>query len=159
MKDFIFNKVIIFILSLSILTILSCKGEVASKAEAKINQKSSETVSVGKDRIITVYYFHTTYRCYSCTKIEELTKQALTNNFKNLLKSGKMIFKTANIEENQNKHFIHDYKFFTKSVVLVDLIKGKQKKRKRLDKTWSYLRDSTLFEKYIKDETIAFTKR
>ena len=70
-----------------------------------------------------------------------------------------MIFKAVNIEENQNKHFIQDYQLFTKSVVLVDLIKGKQRNWKRLDQTWSYLRNPAVFEKYIKDEIVAFIKK
>lgn len=159
MKHFNPNRIFIFILSFFIVTILSCKEEVTSTAEAKKMQKSSETVSIAEDRMITVYYFHTVYRCYSCTRIEEQTKQALTNNFMKLLKSGRMIFKAVNIEENQNKHFIQDYQLFTKSVVLVDLIKGKQRNWKRLDQTWSYLRNPAVFEKYIKDEIVAFIKK
>lgn len=147
------------IILLSSLAIISCKGEVSTPAEAEKLQNHPVSFTIANDRRISVYYFHTSYRCYSCTKIEELTKQALNNNFNQQIKSGRIIFKTVNVEENQNKHYVQDYQLFTKSVVLVDSIKGKQKNWKRLDQTWSYLPNPDLFEKYIKDEVIAFAKK
>ncbi len=103
-----------------------------------------------------VFYFHTTFRCYSCTKIEKLTKVALQGQFEKQIKLKKIIFKIINVEQTENKHYIKDYQLFTKTIVLVDMINGKQVKWKRLDKTWNYLGDQDKFYQYIKDEMTAF---
>ncbi len=155
MKRFSSLRSGVYVLLLLSSAILSCKGEASNASESEKFQKKS-VFSVASDRTITVYYFHTSYRCYSCKKIEELTKQALVHNFIKQLKSGRIVFKAVNVENTENKHFVQDYQLFTKSVVLVDSIKGKNKNWKRLDQTWSYLGNPGIFEKYIEDEVTAF---
>ncbi len=139
---------------------VSCKQGPNGTIEAKFSKENSSGTlkQIQEGRVIKVYYFHTTFRCSSCTKIEELTRKALTNNFTEQLKSGRIVFKAVNVEEEQNKHFIQDYQLFTKSVVLVNYIKGKQRSWQRLDKTWVYLQNPDVFEKYIKDELMTFIK-
>jgi hypothetical protein len=154
-STFISISIIIGILFLS-----SCK-EISSDPvqDKKIkNFSSSKDISIRKDHTIIVYYFHTTYRCYSCTKISELTKKVLNNQFKKQIESGKIIFKTVNIEKDKNKHYVNKYQLFTKTVVLVDMIKKKQIKYLKLDKTWNYLRDENKFYSYIKDKLTTFIK-
>jgi len=159
-KSFKLKKSFLVVALICILLLISCNRETSKTVEAKssVNVLQANNSSIKKDRLIIVYYFHTTYRCYSCTRIEALTKESLSNSFKNLLDSGKIVFKRVNIEKTENKHFVQDYKLFTKSVVVVDRVKGKRVNWKRLDKTWNYLRDPDVFHKYITDEVNSMIK-
>ena len=104
------------------------------------------------DRIVRVYYFHTTFRCPTCHRIEEYTKSAMLSSFGPELKKGTIIWKVLNVEEPQNRHFVDDFKLFTKSVVIIDEQKGKQVRWKVLEKTWELVHDQSAFADYIRSE-------
>ena len=107
---------------------------------------------------VTAYYFHGTFRCSSCHRIEQYTKGALDEYFGADLRSGKLIYKVINLEEEGNEHFARDYELYTKSVVLSLVENGKEIKYKNLDKVWQYLGDKRKFYDYIDAETRSFLK-
>jgi hypothetical protein len=107
---------------------------------------------------VTAYYFHGTFRCPTCHKLEEYAKEAIDNNFKNDLASGKLSFKIVNVENKENEHFAKDYQLYTKSVVLSLIKDGKEVRSKNLDKIWEYVRNKDQYENYVRDEVAAFLK-
>jgi hypothetical protein len=107
---------------------------------------------VPENRIV-VYYFHTTYRCESCRKIEAYTREAVESFFAADLEQGRVVWKLVNTDEKPNKHFIKDYQLYTKSVVLSEVIGGKQQRWKNLPKVWELLGDKPGFLLYIQEET------
>lgn len=107
---------------------------------------------------VIVYYFHNNFRCPSCHKIENYTKDTINSNFAEQLKAGTLEFKVINFDEKPNKHFVEDYQLYTKSVVLSKVKDGKQVEWKNLDKIWTLLGDKTKFVQYIKTETSNFLK-
>lgn len=113
------------------------------------NQKAEKVIS---SKMI-VYYFYTTHRCYSCRMIEQYTKDAIEQFFKEQLKSGLLEFKPLNIEKKENEHFIKDYNLYTKSVIISLIKDGKEASYKNLEKIWEYLKDENKFFNYIKVET------
>jgi len=108
------------------------------------------------DTKVIVYYFLTSYRCSSCYKIEQYTKEAIERYFKEELKSGKVVFKPTNIERKENQHFVKDYQLYSKAVVLSMINDGKEVKYRNLTKIWEYLGDKDKFCDYIKSETREF---
>ena len=105
------------------------------------------------DTKVIVYYFLTNFRCSSCYKIEQYTKEAIERYFSEELKSGALVFKPTNIERKENQHFIEDYQLYSKSVVLSMHNAGKEAKHKNLTKIWQYLGDKDKFYNYIRNET------
>lgn len=97
----------------------------------------------------TVYYFHGTMRCPTCHKIELYTNEAMIENFKN---NKNIVFKSVNIDDVQNQHFITDYNLYTKSVVVVD----EKNNWKNLDKIWTLTGNEYEFKNYISDEINSF---
>jgi hypothetical protein len=140
-------KRIIIIICVFLLGFLSM---VLAKDESE--KKKSE------DKKIIVYYFYTNFRCASCHKIENYTKEAIEKYFKDELKSGKLVFKAINVEEKENEHFVKDYKLYTKSVVLSLVKNNKEVKYNNLAKVWNYLKDKKKFYGYIKKETDKYLK-
>jgi len=113
------------------------------------NVKTADTLQ--PDRL-DIYYFHATARCNSCLKIEKYTRSTVETDFKNELKNGKIVFKLVNIEDEENQHFITDFKLYTKSVIVQQIKNGKPVKWVNLDKIWDLLDNETQFSLYIQNE-------
>ena len=107
---------------------------------------------------VTAYYFHGTFRCPTCHKLEEYAKEAIETNFQSELASGKLSFKIVNVENKGNEHFAKDYQLYTKSVVLSLTRDGKEIRYKNLDKVWEYVRNKNRYESYVRGEVAAFLK-
>jgi len=131
-------------------TLLFCVGAASQPQPSK-----PEKVTQAVDKVI-VYYFHTNYRCYSCTTIERYTRECIETNFAKEIKSGHLEFKSVDIELPANKHYIEEYKLFTKSVIVSDMVQGKEQRWKNLQKVWEHLRNETKFKEYVKTETAAY---
>lgn len=127
------KKVVVFLISL--LTCIALFGNVA----AAVPQIT-----------LTVYYFHTTFRCHSCTLLEQYTRDAVLKNFPAEVKSGRIQFLVLNIEKEPNLHYVQDYQLSFKSVIVsVKDGAGREKRWENLSKVWVYLRDREALEKYI----------
>lgn len=105
---------------------------------------------------VIAYYFHGIYRCATCRKIEDLTRQAIKEGFPEDLKQGRLEYRVVNVEQSGNEHFIKDYQLFTKSVIIVDMQGGKQMRWKNLNKVWEYVLNREAFLKYIQGEVKAY---
>ena len=103
-----------------------------------------------------VYYFMTAQRCPSCMKIESFTREVVHDRYSEKLANDAMMWKMVHVDEPQNRHFIQDYRLYTKSVVIVRYRDGKQVAWKNLEKVWSLLGDKAAFQEYITHEVDAF---
>lgn len=127
---------------------VSGKSERGSSAETKKDTLPPDGV--------TVYYFHTTFRCHSCLLIEQRTKRAVEENFAADLKNGTVRLREINYEEPRNQHYMDRYKLYTKQVILSAVKGGKEVAWKNLDGVWQLLRDEMRFSLYITDEIKKF---
>jgi hypothetical protein len=126
-----------------------------AKEETVTEAPTIVTPSVYPHRVIA-YYFHTTYRCASCRAIEAYSREAIENAFADQLKDGRLVWKVVNIEVKGNEHFTKDYNLYTKSLVLVNEVRGKPAQWKNLEKVWQLLRDKNAFLRYVQDETRSY---
>ncbi len=132
----------------------SSHAMVASDAAAKL--PAEERGAFNEASQLVVYYFHTSYRCHSCTMIENLTQIAIKTGFADALSDGRLVYRSVNIETPDNAHFVQDYKLYTKSVVLSRRKDGQEEQWKNLEKVWTLLRDKSKFTDYITSEIKAF---
>ncbi len=102
---------------------------------------------------IVVYYFHTTFRCPTCYKIEQYSQEAVEKYFDKEIKMGVVSFQAVNVEQEKNQHYIKDYQLFSKAVVISMIKEGKEVKFNNLTKIWEYVGDKEKFYQYIKTET------
>ena len=107
---------------------------------------------------VVAYYFHGNFRCANCLKIEQYSKEAIEQNFKDELNSGKLVFKVINIETKGNEHFIQDYQLYTKSLVISLVKDGKEVKFDNLTKVWEFLWNRQKFYDYVKEEITKYLK-
>lgn len=84
-------------LALILLVVASMFSGVACTAQ----DKKAETVKKGDK--VEVYYFHFTRRCMTCNAVEDESKKALEALYPKQMKSGKVIFKSVNLDEDSSK--------------------------------------------------------
>jgi len=138
-----------------------CAGITAKDGPAKITAVEKQDASLHKDageRSIVVYYFHTTNRCYSCTQLEKQTYLAIAEGFEQELSDGRVKFASLNVDQEENRHFVKDYKLYTKSVIVSDAAQGKEVRWKNLQKVWELLRDDVAFTDYVQEEVRQYLK-
>jgi len=107
---------------------------------------------------VMAYYFHGSFRCYTCNMMEKYSQEAIEANFKDALASGKLEFKAVNVEDRGNEHFVDDYKLYTKALILSLVKDGKEVKSKNLDKIWQLARNKQKFMEYVTGEVNALMK-
>ncbi len=130
---------------LLILTLLIAIPTTNAESFAAVNQSK-----------FIAYYFHTTQRCVTCRKIEALSREAVQASFANELKDGTLEFKTINVEEIQNRHFIKDFKLYTKSLVIAKVSGDKTGQFRNLPKVWELVYSPKDFTRYVKTEISSF---
>ena len=101
---------------------------------------------------IVVTYFHTTMRCPTCHKIEELSAQAVKFHFEKELLTGKVVWRVINVDEPENDHYNKDYQLYTKSLIVSEVKDGKEVRWKNLEKIWVLVREEEEFDKYVDAE-------
>ena len=108
--------------------------------------------------VVYAYYFHGNFRCPTCHKLEQYSKEAIETKFKNEIASGRLVFKTINVEEKGSEHFTGDYQLYTKSLVISLVKDGKEVKSKNLAKIWDYVGDKQKFYDYVAEEVASLLK-
>ena len=139
-----------------ILTVILILFVLASVALMIYRESKSETISSSsevqnstipaKEGALTVYYFHGVQRCATCQKIEKLTTKAIKNKYSEALADGSLVFKSVNIDEPANEHFIKDFQLSIRSVVM-----QKDGKYEKFDDVWSLVGEPDKFATYIQN--------
>ena len=107
---------------------------------------------------IIAYYFHGNARCATCHKMEQYTKEAIEESFKDELANESLVFRAVNIEVKENEHFVKDYQLYTKTLIISYLEDGKEIQYKNLTKIWEYAMDKQRFLNYVTTEIKNYLK-
>ena len=79
---------------------------------------------VAQTNPVEVYYFHMTRRCMTCQTVEKVAGEAVTEQFKDAVDKGQIVFKSVNIEDKANKALLKKLKVSGQSLLIV---KGNEK--------------------------------
>jgi hypothetical protein len=105
---------------------------------------------------VWVTYYHTSYRCATCKKLESYSRQAIEEGFPVELEEKRIVFRTLNLDKPENSHYVEDYKLVTKSLIVSLNRKGKEVKWKNLADIWKLVGDQEKFGEYVRRETMSF---
>lgn len=86
----------LIVLSFALIMML---GGISCNAQ-KAKEQPTKAVTTGK---VEVIYFHFTRRCMTCNAVETESKKALEAMYSNLIKAGKLTFKSINLDEASSK--------------------------------------------------------
>ena len=139
---------------------VAVRDEVRQRRTVPAQAASAKAVPAGQTTAtrpkLVVYYFHTTARCVSCLKIENLTQFTLESDFASELTEGVIEWRPVNLDTPGNGHFAKEYGLYTKSVVLSEVRDGRETRWRNLEKVWHLLPDPEGFRRYVEEEVRTF---
>lgn len=127
-------------------------GIIVIPAFAEKIPAGTETQAAKPPHFYTVTYFHGSFRCSTCQRLETFSAQAINTGFTNELKDGTMVWRTINVDEPENRHYNTDYQLYTKSLIISEIRDGKEVRWKNLEKVWNFVRNETEFNRYVTTE-------
>jgi hypothetical protein len=142
---------------LKCLLILGLAATVAYATPGALAQQPAAP-KPGAHKVIA-YYFHTNTRCSTCMKIEAYSKEAIEQGFANELKNGTLEMRIVNYENPENRHFMQDYKLVSKSLVLVNMVNGKQTEWTNLKMVWQLTGRKDAFLNYVRKEVRGYLSK
>ncbi len=105
---------------------------------------------------IVAYYFHVTVRCVTCRTIEQYSREAIEEGFRDELTKGLVEWRPVNVQLAENRHYIQDYRLVTRSLVLVKMKGGKQVEWRNLEKVWDLVGKKPDFLNYVRTNVKTF---
>ena len=133
-------------------------GSPESKKLADAGPRSMEADAQTGHKLIA-YYFHRTQRCETCLAIEAYAEEALKDAFPEELGTGELEWRTVNVEEPANEHFVEDYQIVSSELILVDTHDGERKEWRNLERVWDLVGDELEFKAYVEGEALAFLEQ
>jgi hypothetical protein len=128
-------------------------GLAAAIASPSLNAWAQQVAASQPDtHKVIAYYFHTNTRCSTCMKIEAYSKEAIEQGFSEEIKKGILEMRIVNYENEENRHFMKDYKLVSKSLVLVNMVNGKQTEWTNLRVVWQLTGRKDAFLNYVRKE-------
>lgn len=151
--------IVLAVASLLFLGAQAQQGTVQDSAKAPAGQAQAQVVtpdSGASADVIVATYFHGNVRCPTCIKLESYSGEALKTGFEKELNDSSLVWRTVNWDQDENKHYIDDYKLYTKALILSRLRDGKEVAWANLDSIWSLVGDKDHFVKYVQNQTRTF---
>lgn len=150
------TKVLFVVFVLMSLAVVATAADEPVPIDSTLTITTVDSTSVpARDRIVA-YYFHGNQRCATCYKLEEYSREALETGFATELTDSLLAWQPTNYDLDENKHYIDDYKLFTKALVLSRVRDGKEIAWRNLDKIWELVGDKKKFLAYVQLETRSF---
>jgi hypothetical protein len=151
-----FTRLFTVVLAAGVAAALVTLAKTPTPSEPKPGSVLTSPNSAIGNHVVRVYYFHTTQRCASCKKIEAWSADAIHAAFERELGAGSLEWQVINIDDPLNRHFVDDYKLYTKSLIVVDRVNGQQTRWKNLEKVWQLLQSEAAFRQYVQTEVSAY---
>jgi hypothetical protein len=105
---------------------------------------------------VLILQFHRTQRCKFCVNMENHTNETLNTYFRNDLQNNNIAFRTVDMQLSRYKSFITKYGLFTSTLVLVDVIEGKESRRKIVTEAWHLTNKKQKFIDMLRSELLEF---
>ncbi len=138
---------------LTAVLLLFVVASVAFMAVREINDRKTAGASAetavkspvpASKNVLSVYYFHGTRRCVTCSKIEQLARAAMESGFAGAVKKGELVFRSVNVDEQANAHFVNDFKLASSTVVM-----ERNGKFEKFDDVWNLVGEPEKFTAYL----------
>ncbi len=107
---------------------------------------------------VVVYYFVGKVRCSSCRKIEQISRKAIEEAFRQELADGRLRFHVVNVDQPANRHYVEEYRLESSSLVLAEMRDGKPAGWKNLPDVWTLVDDPPKLETYVRNEVAAMMR-
>ena len=126
------------------LTLVGCASKGTEPAQS--SAAGAPTADAPRDGVV-VYYMHRTFRCPTCLKIEQMSREVVQDAFAAELSSGRVQWRTLNYQEHED--LAERYSVGTSSLVLVSYRRGHEASHHVLEKTWALYGRPAEFRDYV----------
>jgi len=126
-------------------------GDPASSADDPVATRVGPGTTA-QDNVVVAYYFHRTFRCYSCLSMETAAVEVMKEHFARQMQSGQVVWTPVNIEDAATAALQQQLEVRGNGLVLVRMENGAYKDSKRLDELWGLLSRPDTFSEYLVDE-------
>lgn len=92
---------------------IACGNKTENKQAE--NPTQEQTITTADASVVNVYYFHGKQRCRTCIAIENVTKNAIAENYKD---NPKVKYTEINIDESTNKNLVEKYEIAFSSLLI-----------------------------------------
>jgi len=120
----------------------------ASKVRTADATASAPDASAHDDKVI-VYYLYGAIRCVTCNTIEATAKEVIETKFAQAIKDGRMEWKTANFQEDEE--LAKRYNIASSTLVLVERKGGKDVRFEKLEEAWTLVDNKPAFVAYVEN--------
>ena len=98
---------------------------------------------------VDVVYFHRTNRCYSCIYAETGILYTLETYFEKELSSGKLAFKSVDVQDASNAAIIKKYDAYT-SQLFINAVTGDTERIEHVTEIWQFIGNDEAFCQLVK---------
>jgi hypothetical protein len=102
--------------------------------------------------VVYAYYFHQTFRCMSCEKMEETAARAIEEHLGPQIKTGQVVWRPVNIDKPEGKVLRQQFNVQASDLVLARMENGRCKEFRKLDELAGLTDRPDAFSKYLVDQ-------
>ncbi len=127
--------------------------DTALTAKDGRNERKAENIPTPREGVekVEILYFHPRFRCLSCNNVEKYARQVVENEFYKEVKKGKIVFKSLNISDPENKTLVDELGVTGSSLYI--LVDGhRSKKHREIKSVWFQWNDSKKCKDIIASE-------
>jgi len=129
----------------------SLDGETVTDPSSSHVPGTLAAQDLSPNRII-VYYFHRTIRCVGCINVEEASFETVSNDFEREIGEGILEWRSVNIDEPENAHFIDKYNLYYQELVFVELRDGVEARWDDIAEVWRHWNSKPTVRTVVRDE-------
>ena len=111
---------------------------------------------IAPDAVVHAFYFHQTFRCFTCQSLEEAAASAIQKNFAQQIQAGQVVWMPVNIDKPEGKVLRQQFNARATDLVLARMEGNVCKESKRLDELAGLTDRPDAFSKYLVDQISAY---
>jgi hypothetical protein len=116
----------------------------------------AQVQSAAANTVVFAYYFHQTFRCFTCQSMEEMAACAIQEHFPQQIQSGQVVWMPVNIDKPEGKILRQQFNVRATDLVLARMENGVCKESKKLDELWGLSGRPDAISKYLVDQINAY---
>ncbi|MBI2433503.1 MAG: hypothetical protein HYV26_11595 [Candidatus Hydrogenedentes bacterium] len=157
-KNLLRNLLLVFACG-SVVYLVAQEIRATRPNSTEIEEKGAPPREETPGSTVIVYYLSEGKDCAVCDNLESFTLETLQTYFASELASGRLTWRSLDMDDPQHAHYVTDFSLYTKSVVLAEMRDGKTARFKNLEDVWDHVYDKTTFIEYIRTEIAAFLEQ
>jgi hypothetical protein len=105
--------------------------------------------SAPRNTAVHVYYFHQTFRCFTCQMLEEMAARVIQENFAQPIQAGRVVWMPVNVDKPEGKVLRQEFHVRSSELVVARIEDGVCKESKKLDELSELSGRPDAFSKYL----------